>query len=338
MSSDAKLQKVILGPDWIDLSFGEPKVVAQALYRNLSIFGDPFQMPTRSDLLKWEYQPAAGNPKLIQLLEEKYDAKVVVCNGAKHALAATLNAFKKSGIDNIYYDSPYYPANPQLIDVAGLNLTDINNAQAFLITSPNNPDGKNYTNLELINFCHMGKKMIHDAAYYSDIYLPDGQIPIPVGDVQIYSMSKMYGVSGLRIGYAICHDEKYYRDIVDYMELSTAGVSTASQDIAFSIEEFFINNPKQLESFRREAREAIAAARQELLNLDPEVLVPVPSASNSMFAWCLKGHALDNVAAKVHILDGVLFGQPGMMRINIAHPVEVIREAVQRLNQHKIRS
>jgi bifunctional pyridoxal-dependent enzyme with beta-cystathionase and maltose regulon repressor activities len=57
-----------------------------------------------------------------------------------------------------------------------------------------------------------------------------------------------------------------------------------------------------------------------------------------MFGWFEVGPALNAEAAKVYILPGELFGQPGMMRMNIAHPPEVIREAVDRLNKHKIRS
>lgn len=335
MIDDTRLQKVILGPDWIDLSFGEPKVVMAALHRQLNRFGSPFKMPTLSDLNSWEYQPAAGKPDLVKILEDKYDARVVVCNGAKQALSASLYAFKQSGATNIYYNTPFYPANPSLTQHAGLPWCDKDLATSYLITSPNNPDGQNLTNVELINWQHRGP-MIHDAAYYTEVYLPDGEIPIPLGSVQVFSMSKMYGLSGLRIGYAVIHNDKYYKDIVNYIELTTAGVSAASQDIACDIETFFIGNPSYYREFIREARASIASSREELKGLDPEVLELIPCQSNSMFGWFKKGPRLDNKAAKVHILDGTLFGAPGMMRMNIAHPPEVIREAVKRLNEHKI--
>lgn len=337
MNNDAKLQKVILGPDWIDLSFGEPKVVMAALFRQLNRFGDPFKMPIMSDLLKWEYQPAAGKQDLVEILEEKYDAKVVVCNGAKQALAASMFSLKKGGAKSIWYSAPYYPANPSIAQSIGLDWAGINQADSFLITSPNNPDGKNLSNLEILNYRYKGP-MIHDAAYYTEIYLPEDQLPLPLGHIQLFSMSKMYGLSGLRIGYAVVHDERYYKDIVDYIEMTTAGVSTASQDIARNIEAFLRDNPSYYPEFVQEARAAILLARKELDNLDPEVLKLVPSTANSMFGWCKVGPALDNIAAKVHILPGELFGMPGMMRMNIAHPPELIREAVDRLNQHKIRS
>lgn len=337
MSNDAKLQKVILGPDWIDLSFGEPKVVMDALFRQLNRYGDPFKMPNIHDLTKWEYQPAAGKPDLVEILEEKYDARVVVCNGAKQALAASLYAFRKRGAESVFYEKPYYPANPSISNSIGLTWSPADTADCFLITSPNNPDGINKNNIDILNWRYKGP-MIHDAAYYTEIYLPEDQMPLPLGHIQVYSMSKMYGLSGLRIGYAVCHDERYYKDVVDYIEMTTAGVSTASQDIARNIETMLRDHPEYYTAFVAEARASIMASRKELLNLDPDVLELIPSKANSMFGWFKTGPALDNVTAKVHILPGELFGAPGHMRMNIAHPAEVIREAVGRLNKHKIRS
>lgn len=335
MSNDAKLQKVILGPDWIDLSFGEPKVVMNALFRQLNRFGDPFKMPTLFDLPKWEYQPAAGKPDLVNILEEKYDARVVVCNGAKQALAAAIYSFQRSGCSKLYFGKPYYPANPSI--AASINIATSNSymeCDCRLLTSPNNPDGGYIPTRDII-LSQTEMPTIHDAAYYTDIYLPDGDFAIPLGQIQIFSMSKMYGLSGLRIGYAVVHNEKYYQDMVDYIEMTTAGVSTASQDIARNIEAFFRDNPSYYDEFCREARASITLARKELENLDPRVLEAVPTASNSMFGWFKAGPDLDNVAAKVHILPGELFGEPGMMRMNIAHDPEVIKEAVDRLNRHK---
>lgn len=333
---DAKLQKLILGPDWIDLSFGEPKVVMNALFRQLNRFGDPFKMPTLYDLPKWEYQPAAGKPDLVKVLEEKYGEKVVVTNGAKQALAAAIFAFKRSGCQRLYFGKPYYPANPSIAESIGIATSDREHeCDSALLTSPNNPDGS-YIKTSDIIMSQTVKPTIHDAAYYTDIYIPDNDFTIPLGHIQIFSMSKMYGLSGLRIGYAVCHSDKYYQDMVNYIEMTTAGVSTASQDIARNIELFFRDNPSYYKAFCTEARASIALARKELEKLDPDVLELVPCQSNSMFGWFKKGPKLDNQSAKVHILDGVLFGQPGMMRMNIAHPPEVIREAVERLNKYKI--
>ena len=336
MSNSKRLRKVDLGPDWIDLSYGEPKVIMQSLMAQLTRVGSKFTMPTIQDVKTWEYPPACGRKDLCSLLEEKYDAKVIVCNGAKQALAASLNAFSKAGLKNIYYDIPYYPSNPDFIADAGLQFSDIESADSFLITSPNNPDGKNYSNVEIMEFCRKGPT-IHDAAYYTDVYLPDEQIPIPSSDIQIYSVSKMYGLSGLRVGYAVVHNEKYYDDIVNFIEYNTAGVSAASQTIVHNIELFFKNNRDFFKEFQHDARKAIAESRLALQDLDPDVLQLLPCSSNSMFAWCKAGPLLDANSAKVYLLDGTMFGQPGMVRINIAHPLKTIQEAVKRLNDNKVK-
>jgi aspartate/methionine/tyrosine aminotransferase len=332
--SDIKLQKVILGPDWIDLSFGEPVVITEALYRNLNRMGDPMQMPSFHDLCNWTYQPASGKPDLVKILEDKYDSKVVVANGAKQALGAALFAFKSAGYSDIWYDTPYYPANPSLIESVGLTRSEFGTASSLLVTSPNNPDGLNYSNQEIDCFSRK-VPIIHDAAYYSPIYLPEGQEVKHLGNIQIFSASKMYGLSGLRIGYAVCHDERFYKDMVNYIEATTAGVSTLSQDVVRNIEILFKENPTWYQQFVKEARSRLLDSRKELLNLDPDVLEVIQPQSNSMFAWCKVGPKLDNTSAKVYMLPGEIFGRTGYMRLNIALPSDVIRKAVSRLNSNK---
>lgn len=333
--SDAKLQKLILGPDWIDLSFGEPTIVLQSLFRNINRVGDPMKMPTLMDIYNCTYQPAQGKPDLVSILEDKYKAKVVVTNGAKHGLGAALSAFKNEGISTTWYAVPYYPANPGLVNAAGLAWSEMSRADSYLITSPNNPDGANTVDADLASLAWQ-KPTIHDAAYYSPIYLPEGQTVEPHGDLQIYSASKMYGLSGLRVGYVVCRNENLYKKVAEHVETTTAGVSVMSQDMMRNLELIFKQNPKWYDEFTKEARQALINSRAELSKLDPDVLTVEPCESNSMFAWCKVRPALNNKAAKVHILPGEIFGKPGYVRLNIAYPVETISEAVSRLNKHKI--
>lgn len=325
MSNDAKLQKIILPPDFIDCSFGEPKVVTKTLFKHL---GFELKAP-----LNYEYQPAQGLPALTKLLEEKYQAKVVITNGAKHGLSAILHALKKNKYDGIYYDTPHYTPIPGLMQDAGLTRSPyIYSARVLLLTSPNNPDGKTYTNT-FMNLLAEDKYVIHDAAYNTPIYLPDGHLPEKVGHVQLYSLSKMYGMSGLRVGYVVCHDDTLFKDIVDYVETTTAGVSTASQEIALSIEEYFWQNPEKLKLFEQESRELLKQNRMLLNKLNPEVMTPNECMSNSMFSFCKKGSKLDFMKAKVHMLDGSLFGDATMIRMNLAIPYNQLKEAIERLNK-----
>lgn len=329
MSNDAKLQKVILGPDWIDLSFGEPKVIFDALFRNLD---SSLKMPTTMSLKKYEYQPAQGMPKLVEFLENKYQAKVIVTNGAKHGLGAVMDSLKKNNYESIYFDTPYYPATPFLIAKSGLREEQsLRLAKAALFTSPNNPDGKNYSNNHMNSFKD-STYVVHDAAYYTPIYLPYTQKPEKIGHIQVFSASKMYGLSGIRIGYVVCYDESLVKNIIDYVEETTAGVSTASQEIILEIEKFFLTNPEKKIKFEKEAKEAISENRKILKKIKPEVLEIADCQSNSMFGWFKKGPKLNAEKAKVYMLDGALFGQEGMIRMNIAVNKEILAEAVDRLN------
>ena len=341
-----KLAKVNLGPDWIDLSYGEPRIVLDTLTKYVNraeASKNPLHIPDpNSDMPRWEYQPAQGYPPLTDFLEKKYGSKVVITNGAKQGMSAVFYALKKMGHTALCIHRPHWVSTPELIEHAGLKVEyidkDIYESTAFMVTSPNNPDGKDLTreniNLLVAEARAEGITLIHDAAYYTPIYVKDTSSILNFGDAQIYSISKMYGVSGLRIGYVVCHNEALLEHVVEYVEKTTAGVSIASQKAVYAIEMFFDGRPKLLARFEKECRDKLKESRKILTSLNPEVL-EVPSdfvEQNGMFAWLKKGPRLDNVKAKVHFVDGGIFGDSTKVRINIAYPKDLIEEAVRRLN------
>lgn len=338
MDNEMRLARVDLGPGWIDLSYGEPIVIQEILKKKVDI-KDILQ---QSVILDAKYQPPQGNKMLVDFLEQKYKAKVVITNGAKQGLAATIYALKKMGHKSCAIKTPHWTSTPNIITTQGLHIHYLNtedcSASSMLITSPNNPDGKELSCEELRFLTEEAKShgiaLIHDAAYYTPIYSKESTF-IKVGDAQVYSVAKMYGLSGLRVGYVVIHDERLLSHISEYIEKSCSGVSTASQAIVLSIEEQFARNPELKDSFLKEARATIASCRKELENLDPEVLEIQPCDSNSMFAWGKIGHKLDHKKAKVNMLSGDLFGQPGFMRLNLAVNSDLIKTAVTRLNEGK---
>src|ERR1019366_10800077 len=84
----------------------------------------------------------------------------------------------------------------------------------YLAVLPNNPDNFMLDYNDAKNLADRYKELdipfIHDAAYYTPVHLPAFKEFGPLGDVQIYSLSKMYGISGLRIGYVVCNNTEYY--------------------------------------------------------------------------------------------------------------------------------
>ena len=336
MSNEMRLARVDFGPGWIDLGYGEPVVVQEILQKHI---GD--LISNQCSFLPSQYQPAQGNKKLVELLEKKYDAKVVVTNGAKQGISAVMYALKKYGHTSCTIHAPYWVSTPGLITDIGLKVETLDSGQsssrAFMVTSPNNPDGRELSKEQFENLEKEAREdlvtLIHDAAYYTPIYMENPLEQTKVGSAQIYSFSKMYGLSGLRVGYVVLHDPSLLPGVVEYVERTCSGVSTASQEIALAVESYFLSNPKALSAFETECREAIAASRRELANLDPEVMVVEPCASNSMFAWAKAGPKLDAVEAKVNIIAGDGFGRPGMVRLNLAVNSDLMRTAIERLNE-----
>lgn len=342
-NNEMRLARVDYGPGWIDLGYGEPVVVRDILMDYINKSGYMLFLPTGKELMaNAQYQPPQGYKPLVDLLEKKYDAKVVITNGAKHGLAAVLHALSVAGHRATMIHSPYWTSTPTLITNAGLTVQIVDKkgpdvpVSSFIVTSPNNPDGKELTKKQMIQLTKDAKKdnvkLIHDAAYYTPIYMENPKATTKVGDVQVYSFSKMWGMSGLRIGYVVVHNEALLPSIVEYVEQSCSGVSTASQQLAFNIENYFMQEDRIRKEFEERARQAIADSRKELMKVSREVLIPETCASNSMFAWCKAGPKLNAKAAKVNLLPGDIFGKPGMVRINLAINSDLIKTAIERLN------
>lgn len=335
MNDEMRLARVDLGPGWIDLGYGEPVIVKEILRKYITLDN------SKLDLLNAVYQPPKGNKDLIDLLEKKYKTDVVVTNGAKHGVAAVMYALKKLGYSDCAIPTPYWVSHKALITEAGLKFATLNDecsGRAVMITSPNNPDGKEGTKAQFKMLTKEAKKdgciLIHDAAYYTPIYMANPKETGPVGDVQIYSFSKMWGLSGIRIGYVVVHNKELLPYVIEYVEHSCSGVSTASQAVAFAVESHFRDFPKLRKDFEKECRKAIAASRKALMKIDPSVLKVLPCTSNSMFAWCEVGPKLDYKAAKVNMMPGEIFGGPSnMVRLNLAVNSDLISTAVDRLNE-----
>jgi aspartate/methionine/tyrosine aminotransferase len=340
--SDLLLAKPVLPHDFIDVSVGEPHVVRQCLLKvfDLSLY----ELPQEDHM--YEYPAPNGYQPLVKLLEEKYGAPIIITNGAKQALGACFYALKQMGHSHCGEKSPHWALIPPLAAAHGINMIHANgphvdDGSPFLLISPNNPDGHIESADELLklskDFKEKNLPLIHDAAYYTPIYTDSGH-PLPrVGDVQIYSISKMLGLSGLRLGYVVCPNKDFYKLILQYMETMTVGVSVVSQMFLNSLMNRMYSYPTLRESFENRSKMALIEAKKIFTQVDPEVL-EVPSnlpETNGMFGWFKVGPKADFQKSKINVIDGALFGGPGMVRINLAFCPEKMQEIVKRLNSVK---
>jgi aspartate/methionine/tyrosine aminotransferase len=335
MNNDLLLAKPSLPSGWLDTSVGEPYSVRENLFKYFNLYD--YNLSIRDDSI-FEYPSPNGYKPLVSFLEERYGAPVIITNGAKQGLAAVLYTLRKMGKRKVGMRTPFWALLPPLIHMYNLQASSYEDSDCNLLVMPNNPDGFSVPESSLCRFIEeckdYNKPLIHDAAYYSHIYLPESYPLDPIGDVQIFSISKMLGLSGLRLGYVVCHNQIYYKFIQEYMEAMTVGVSNVSQALLFDLLTQMSEDGESSESFEKSAYHALQKSKNIIKQIDPEVLI-VPENMEKipgMFAFCKCPNLEIFKKAKVHTVDGSHFGAPGYVRINLALDHETLQEVVARLN------
>lgn len=339
--SNLLLANTILPEGFINAAIGEPHMVRDNF---INIFQIEKELKVgqinQQELI---YPAPVGYEPLVKLLEARHGHPVIITNGAKQALGACFYAIKKLGWNTCSMKSPYWALIPPLATMHGVHSSfvqqpDTKDNNPFLLLAPNNPDGQCETAEQLLEleqqYKHADLPFIHDAAYYTHIYLSQEHSLPAVGDVQIYSISKMLGLSGLRIGYVVCKNPKFYSLIQEYMEAMTVGVSIASQSwlhFAFTI---MNQNPELVNQFEQSCADTLKHNKKLCLNIDPDVLQVPDNIVDSvgMFGWFKIGAKADFIKSKINLIEGTLFGAPGMCRMNLAWDADQMQEIVERLN------
>ena len=191
------------------------------------------------------YTPADGIPSLkkaiIRYTEEHYKKlvsanNVIVSGGAKQSLMVLLHAILDPK-EEVIFPAPYWVSYPEMIKLAGgvpvpvtaedgtffptvKEITEVVSSytKAIILNSPNNPSGAMYSKdfvQEMVEFCEKkGIYLIMDDIYNRLVF--DGKsAPIcydvmkePLEEsklVVINGVSKMYAMTGFRIGWAIAN-------------------------------------------------------------------------------------------------------------------------------------
>jgi aspartate/methionine/tyrosine aminotransferase len=332
-----------LTDDHIDLSIGEAHIIRENF---LNAFDLKSHLFGHSLLGKsGEYPPAEGYKPLVTLLESQYDAPVIITNGAKQGLAAAFYAMRKMHKEKLGFKRPFWSLIPQLSGRMGLKCKAVTTGNihedycdCYLAVAPNNPDGhiEPYEEFKYIADAHrsFGIPYIHDAAYYTPIYLPDSYPLGPIGDVQLYSISKMYGLSGLRIGYAVLYNREVYDYMRDYMEHMTVGVSMASQEVLYELLWNIKNHPAEHRKFVLQCRDDLYRAKFLAHTINSDVLEIPSDVENTvgMFLWAKLRNQEALTRSKINVCSGKGFGQPDFIRMNLAAPIDTLKAAIVRLN------
>lgn len=335
--NDILLAKPNLPNGFIDTSAGEPHIIRECLDKAFSL--SPYTIPNEKGI--WEYPHPQGHPDLVKILEDKYHAPVVITCGAKQGLAASLYVLKHHfNRLTVGLGMPHWALLPPLVKAQHLiPLEDLEGGDATLLVSPNNPDGKTFTEKEtkeLSERCKIrGRMLIHDAAYYTHTYLPETFPLKPIGDVQVFSASKMFGLSSLRLGWIVCWNKDFYQPLVEFMEMMTVGASNLSQLFLRDLLTRMYAYPSLLGKFEGTSSIALDKAKSIIKEVNPEVLEVSSNFEKTpgMFGFFKKGAKADFDKAKIHIADGKHFGAEGYVRLNLAFGEEKMNEIVKRLNE-----
>lgn len=190
------------------------------------------------------YGPEQGYDFLREVLQNNYKKftvelekdEIFISDGAKSDLGNILNLFEKDNI--VLIPDPVYPAyvDTNVMDGRKIVYMDSNIENGFLampdynvkadiiyICSPNNPTGAVYNREQLQEWVNYAKEMnaviLFDAAYecfISDSTLPHSIYEIPGAKecaIEVCSLSKTAGFTGVRCGYTIVPKELKFDDI-----------------------------------------------------------------------------------------------------------------------------
>ena len=117
----------------------------------------------------------------------------------------------------------------------------------------------------------------------------------------------------------------------------TVGVSTLSQIFLYDLMRRMRAYPTLTQQFEGQSAYDLEQSKKLIAQIDPEVLEIGPNliTTPGMFGWFKVGPKANFEKSKVNMIDGALFGVPGMVRMNLAFDKETISDIVNRLNSSK---
>lgn len=310
-------------------SWGEPYCIREALkhyYKRKAL--------RPIDIDSMGYSPDAGNEKLIEYTRKfVYDSTginynyIIITHGTTGALNIALRVLAKEG-RSICYTHPYYfPYYPQIIEKNGYkhekglyrqhkNQLKYSNTVG-IVDSPSNPTG------DLLLYSDTSNNIIWDSVYHNSVFVND--IPVkPEHRVNCGSYSKVFGLTGARVGWIATNNEQDYKDFLAENLYENCTMSVPGQDLILDI---FDN--MDLENFLRSAKYRVNNNREmfdRICYLFDGQSVP----NNGMFyaAWATPYvcRLLDKLGIKTVELD--IDNKNKYLRFNLAQTNELTKKAI----------
>lgn len=311
------------------------------------------------------YPPFRGLPELREAIAERYRTEygvelhphreVAVVPGTKTALVELALVLAERG-SRVLLPDPGYPDYPSAVALAAAHLDPLlldpeagwtprwdeaprDDVAAVYLNYPSNPCAVTAPPgvfADAVRFAaETGAAIVHDFAYGDLVF--DGRRPESflatehakeVG-VEMFSMSKTYGMAGWRLGFVVGNAE-----IVERIDLlqdhARAGIFVAVQEAGIAA----LTGPQDSVAERRDAYER---RRDRVLEALMETRVPPPVCEGSFYLWIRlpEGVSLERLLEehRVAVAPGEGFGSSGegWARLSLAVTDEQLEQGLERL-------
>lgn len=317
-----------------------------------------------------KYTPTSGTPQLKQAIlnyttahyaRTFEPANVLVSAGAKQALFNFLLAAVEPG-DEVVFPAPFWVSYPEMVKLAGgtpvvvkpthglrVSADEIIKAvtprtKAILINSPCNPAGHIFSAdfiQKIVSFCEEKQIFLVMDDIYHQLVFDGAKTPNPCAYAKdfnnlviINGVSKLYGLTGLRIGWAVSANTQLIAAMGKMQAQSTSCNSDVSEVAAAAA----LNGPQNcVQDLCRVLEDNRNTLLNELANI-PHIRVEKPQATFYSFVDFSYYNADSNALAAyllekalVAVVPGAAFGAEGYLRISFCADKSAIIEGVRRI-------
>lgn len=320
-----------------------------------------------------KYAPTAGLPSLkkaiIGYTEQNYGKvvapkNVIVSAGAKQSLYNILYSVLNPQ-DQVLILTPYWVSYPEMVKMCGgvpvfvtpeegnlcPKMQDIAeraspSTKAIIVNSPNNPSGAIFPDqliCDLVEYCERkGIYLIMDDIYHKLVF--DGKRAAPayrfthrdIDDgtlIVVNGVSKLYGMTGFRIGWAIAP-----RELVEIMGNVQSQITSCTSPLLQVAAEGALNGSQAVVEALRMSMQNNRDVMMRELDALPGVRVRKPEGTFYCFpdfsAYMHDSVALADLLLKkalVVSVPGKEFGMEGHLRLSYAGTVQDVTEGVARI-------
>jgi aspartate aminotransferase len=319
---------------------------------------------------KIKYSPSSGGAELKAAVaaytRENYgievqNSNIIISSGAKQAIYNFLVAALDAG-DEVVFPAPYWVSYPDMVKLAGgtpvavlpesgvtVSFEQIKKAitpktKVVIINSPGNPSGTTFSEEFIKNIVELCERkqiflltddIYHKLTFGVKFYSPFKYAKNTDNIASINGVSKLYGLTGLRIGWAVSTN----KELIAAMGRIQAQTTSCNSDVSEAAALAALSGPqdeaKALRNTLQENRNILMAELGKIPN------IKVSEPQGAFYSFVDFGHYnKDSLAFAAFLLEKVLvavvpggaFGMEGYARISFCASKENISQGIKRIN------